>query len=285
MSITDHGTHILPDESAAGTWHAAFDAEESLVFHQDNLTCGPLRAFESLSDWTALRQDFWNTIDPEWAQQVFRYSYDDDITLGAPHSSSRLRDAPAIYIWAGNNLHDQLFVIFTIHLIERTGADPAAIHFVPFEVRPHHRGRFISVASSSIDDLKDHPEPVQMSNRYLATARAAWDAITGETPAALVDFAGAGTNRVQGILILPGDDTRAVALLERSAAQGHADAMEMLGWAYEVGRGTDADEDRALDWYKKAAENGSEGARESVERIRKKNQSLTERFVEWLTGD
>ena len=199
MGITDHGIHILPGDSAAGTWNMAFGAEERLLVHRDDLTCGPLCKFHSLSTWTALRQDFWNAVSPAWAEDSL-HSYGDSAVSDLPRTWERLRDAPAIYLWAGNEFHDQLFVLFTVHLIERTGADPAAIHFVPLETRPHHKLRFISVASSSPDDLRQHPEPVQMSAKYLAACRAAWDAITDDTPAALAAFAGNGTATVRRIL-------------------------------------------------------------------------------------
>lgn len=200
MKITDHGIHILPGDSAAGTWNVAFGAKERLLVHRDDLTCGPLRNFHSLSTWTALRQDFWNVVDPAWAEEEFRSSYEHSVLSDQPRTLERLRDAPAIYLWTGNELHDQLFVIFTIRLIEGTGADPAKIHLVPLEALAHHKLPYISVGCLCPDDLRQHPEPVQLSATHLATYRAAWTAITNDTPEALVEIAGSGPDTVPRIL-------------------------------------------------------------------------------------
>ncbi len=49
----------------------------------------------------------------------------------------------------------------------------------------------------------------------------------------------------------------AVFKLKLAAAQsGDAQAMYDLGFRYEKGRGTDEDEDLALEWYRKSAEQG-----------------------------
>ena len=57
-----------------------------------------------------------------------------------------------------------------------------------------------------------------------------------------------------------------------------------LGWVYEAGRGVNADEEQAIVWYTKAADNGSERAQETLERIRKKNRPLTQVLGDWLAG-
>ncbi len=200
MKIIDHGIHILPGDIAAGTWNVVFGAKERLLVHRDDLSCGPLRDFDSLATWTALRQDFWNVVNPAWADEDFRHSYDHSVLSDQPRTLERLLDAPAIYLWAGNELHDQLFVIFTIRLIEGTGADPARIHLVPLEALAHHKLPYISVGCLCPDDLRQHPEPVQMSAAHLATYRAAWTAITNDTPEALIEMAGNGTATVPRIL-------------------------------------------------------------------------------------
>src|SRR5690606_35623039 len=64
MDFSEYSIHILPGDSAAGTWNMVFGAKDRLLVHRDDLTCGPLRTFHSLSTWTALRQDFWNTVNP-----------------------------------------------------------------------------------------------------------------------------------------------------------------------------------------------------------------------------
>ncbi len=200
MNITDHGIHIVHGEVAAATWSMVFGAKERLLVHRDDLICGPLRDFDFLATWTALRQDFWNIVSPEWARDGSVFG-DHVEPCEHPGTLERLRDASEIYLWAGDELHDQLFVLFTVHLLEWVGTVPSAIHVVPFHVRPHHNGRYISMGCLSPEDLKQHPEPVKLSQADFATCRAAWTAITSNTPEALVEFTRDGRSMPRHILL------------------------------------------------------------------------------------
>ena len=48
------------------------------------------------------------------------------------------------------------------------------------------------------------------------------------------------------------DQRRAIELLQRASANGHADATESLGWAYMQGTGVGIDQDRARMYFDKA---------------------------------
>jgi len=199
MRITDHGIHILPGESAAGSWLAAFEAEDRLLFVDDDLNCGPLRHFDALSTWTAMRQTFWNSVRPESAE-LSCHTYEHNVDSKWLRTSARLRDAASIYIWSGNDLPDQLFLLFTIHLIDRAGADPANIHLVPIKVFPHQNGRYISVGSNSPDELKRHPEPIRISAEDHKIWQLAWEAVVSDTPVALAGFIDTDTTYTSSIL-------------------------------------------------------------------------------------
>ena len=43
-------------------------------------------------------------------------------------------------------------------------------------------------------------------------------------------------------------------LLQKDAMKGNLDAQSLLGYSYEVGRGTERDLQKAFEWYKRAAE-------------------------------
>ena len=52
------------------------------------------------------------------------------------------------------------------------------------------------------------------------------------------------------------DEQKAVELYQKAAEQGDANAQYNLGWCYESGTAVEKDEQKAVEWYKKAAEQG-----------------------------
>jgi cell division septation protein DedD len=63
---------------------------------------------------------------------------------------------------------------------------------------------------------------------------------------------------------LAGDYPKAVAEWKGPAAAGEPDAMFNLGQAYKLGRGVPADQNAAMEWYKKAAAAGHEQAQATL---------------------
>ena len=56
------------------------------------------------------------------------------------------------------------------------------------------------------------------------------------------------------------DDQQAVLWYRKAAEQGHADAQYRLGSMYDQGKGVDEDDQQAVLWYRRAAEQGVFGA-------------------------
>ena len=52
--------------------------------------------------------------------------------------------------------------------------------------------------------------------------------------------------------------------LKKLAGNGHADAQIKLGDCYYWGHGTEQDRTEAMTWYRKAADNGSEEAKNKL---------------------
>ena len=65
----------------------------------------------------------------------------------------------------------------------------------------------------------------------------------------------------------PEDEEKAVKWYLKAAEQGHAKAQYMLGECYFAGRGVDEDEDEATEWYLKAAEQGHAKAQFELGRL------------------
>ena len=55
---------------------------------------------------------------------------------------------------------------------------------------------------------------------------------------------------------VPLDYVQAVQWFRRAAEQGYADAQSYLGWMYKTGRGVPQDDAQAVQWYRQAAEQG-----------------------------
>ena len=52
------------------------------------------------------------------------------------------------------------------------------------------------------------------------------------------------------------DDRKAVEWFRKAANQGHAFAQNNLGWMYKEGRGVARDDRKAVEWYRKSANQG-----------------------------
>ena len=56
------------------------------------------------------------------------------------------------------------------------------------------------------------------------------------------------------------DEIAAVNWYRKAAEQGYAQAQANLGWMFENGLGVSKNRAEAITWYRKAAEQGNEGA-------------------------
>jgi TPR repeat protein len=71
------------------------------------------------------------------------------------------------------------------------------------------------------------------------------------------------------------DDEKAFQWFERAAKDGHAEAMYRLGLCYEFGNGVEENLPKALYWHSEALENGCTYDRYAVERIEEKMEEKT----------
>lgn len=63
-----------------------------------------------------------------------------------------------------------------------------------------------------------------------------------------------------------GDYAKASAVYQTFAEKGDATAQNHLGWMYQKGRGVDQDDAQAVNWYRKAAEQGIACAQSRLDR-------------------
>ena len=60
------------------------------------------------------------------------------------------------------------------------------------------------------------------------------------------------------------DDIKAVEWYRKAAEQGHEVAQNNLGWMYQQGRGVPQDDQAAINWYSKAANQGYSLAQDNL---------------------
>ena len=63
---------------------------------------------------------------------------------------------------------------------------------------------------------------------------------------------------------VPQDYAEAVNWYRKAADQGNADAQSNLGWMYCTGRGVPQDDAEAVSWYRKAADQGNAAAQSNL---------------------
>ncbi len=179
------GVHVILGDSAAGTFRQAFQARDDLLIDQDVLSCGPTPKFQSAEAWREMRLGYWNSL---FADDGEPYVGHTDSVLA---NLSRLRDAERINLWFATSLSEQLFVAFTLQVIEAAGVALERVHLLPYEqLRGRPRAVVRGMGELNPANMADHPEPVVPSHQVREDYRAAWAAMTSEDPRAFEQFAG-----------------------------------------------------------------------------------------------
>ena len=78
---------------------------------------------------------------------------------------------------------------------------------------------------------------------------------------------------------VPQDDTRAVEWYRKAAEQGYAKAQNNLGWMYQRGQGVAKDEVEAANWYRKAADQGDVLAQQNMGYMYANGLGVSEDYV------
>jgi TPR repeat protein len=67
---------------------------------------------------------------------------------------------------------------------------------------------------------------------------------------------------------VPQDASKAVELFKKAAEQGNVDAQNNLGVMYYSGEGVSRDTDKAKEWFSKAAAQGNEEAKANLDAMK-----------------
>ena len=78
---------------------------------------------------------------------------------------------------------------------------------------------------------------------------------------------------------VPQDDQLAVQWYRKAAEQGNASGQNNLGWMYKEGRGVPQDDQLAVQWYRKAAEQGNASGQNNLIWMYKEGRGVPKNYV------
>ena len=135
-----------------------------------------------------MREVYWQRVCPESCNELTPASERPPANIDLIQNLDRLRATNRAYIWAGTDIHDQLFLLFVVNLMMHEGIETETVRLIPFDTRTDLRLPFYSVAVLTPDNLSAHPLPVPLTEKQRLVCHSAWAAITAPTPDAMVAF-------------------------------------------------------------------------------------------------
>ena len=187
MQFTDKDFHVLPGESAAGTFRQAFGLPNAQVFVDiDNLSCGPLASVEDREAWRRKRRDYWHSVigsgfggPKENDNPALLY---DRLSAG----KSDLNGADSIFLWFGTTLQEQLLLAWVVTVFRHLGIETEPLRLL--EVSPHRPEFDRSIAILDSENLKRTRLWRRPAEGETASYDTAWRAVSCPSPEDLIAF-------------------------------------------------------------------------------------------------
>jgi hypothetical protein len=170
IKLLPPGLHIVLGDSAGGIFTRVFFARDRLLIDQDVLSCGPTPPLtEDFDAWSKMRLDYWSSFSGKLGEHVHsRFNLLDN----AP----RLRNAERVHIWTATGVSEQLFIAFVVNLMQLVGGDLEKLALVQFEKLGNKR--VVGLGELDEAQLREAPEPVQMTPVMIRQYLDAWTALT-----------------------------------------------------------------------------------------------------------
>jgi hypothetical protein len=182
-----YGLNDIPllQQNAGSKPSLTFQLTDRLLIQRDMLWCGPTPRCANLDAWKQIRAAFIKGLFPEYPDIGFN-----DLKTDLLYDVNRLNEVETVYIWAGTNIEDQLLILFVIYLVGLTSGNFEKIRIVQFE-SVNCFGETLQIFGMGHldpDDMQKHPEPLSLLPEQIKLYRTAWDAVTSDTPLALMQF-------------------------------------------------------------------------------------------------
>lgn len=182
-----YGLNDIPllQQNAGSKPSLTFQLTDRLLIQRDMLWCGPTPRCANLDAWKQIRAAFIKGLFPEYPDISFN-----DLKTDLLYDVNRLNEVETIYIWAGTNLEDQLLILFVIYLVGLIGGNLEKIRIVQYESLNcfDETLHMFGMGLLDPDDMQKHPEPLALLPEQIKLYRTAWDAVTSNTPLALMQF-------------------------------------------------------------------------------------------------
>lgn len=151
--------------------------EKELLVQHDVISCGPVRAFASRSEWISTRDDFWQEVCGGPALEEFP----EDLVVDA----EAIARADRVTLWIGAGLSDRLLMPTVLKLGEVVGFDLPPIDTMEIT---SHKTLSVPVLGWGMLRAGDIGRPVARpaTSDRLVRARRAWAGLTAQTPASLL---------------------------------------------------------------------------------------------------
>lgn len=187
LQFTDKDFHILPGDSAAGTFHEAWRMPRDQMFiNIDNLSCGPLGSVEDREAWRRQRRDYWHSV---MGSGFGGPKEDDNPALLYDRLSAGktdLNSADAIFLWFGTTLQEQLLLAWVVTVFRHLGIGTEPLRLL--EVKSHQPEFDRSIAILNSEHLKRMGFWRQPAEGEIASYETAWRAVSSHSPEDLVAF-------------------------------------------------------------------------------------------------
>lgn len=185
--------HIVPGASAAGSLKQALRLKkEDVLLFEDSLDGGPILDFQSLEEWSARRNTYWNEfiiIDDELLKplsHVFNEAVD---------CVQCLSGADEIILWVGGDVREQLYLLWVIRLFECYQLDFTKIRLI--ETYRTDRYAVTGVGIYNPEQLEKffNGKHRSLEEQDITELKKAWNAVTASTPNALMQRYASGSAR------------------------------------------------------------------------------------------
>ena len=190
---------IVRGDSAGGAADLAGNALGDLVCDRDTLSIGPLVPGEDLSSLLRRRAAWWDGRLSEQGEIADGPGEEDEFPVDTEAACRRFdgfaREAAAraerVRLWCGVGLNDWLSVACWSTLLRRDGWTDAPLEVICFERIEWEPGRGytpLTLGEVGPDSYRAPPPAVAVTPEGAEELAAAWDAVSGADPAALVEF-------------------------------------------------------------------------------------------------
>lgn len=171
--------HVVQGEGAAASIQEALGLQnESVVVLPDPLSVGPLAKFSSIEAWAQMRLGFLRDV----------LLYDDATIDELTIDLARLRSSSVTTVWLGTGPADQLALAWLCSIMRVFAIDTDRLRVVQFPPDFVDGHCLPGLGFLGPKQVLRHPPLAQLSRAEFATLDDAWEAVTADTPDALVRF-------------------------------------------------------------------------------------------------